>query len=85
MPVSKLVSVAATRRSIEAELRLGNVVDLSMLFADKGERGHLARLAREAEGPRRQDGAAGGLMIDEGDGTRRESPVFIPGKSYVDA
>ena len=70
---------------MEAEDRLGFITDVSMLFAGKGERGHIARLAREAEGGSSKRSAKAGLRMDDQSGEAKESGAYVPGKSYEEA
>ena len=68
---------------MEAEDRLGFIADVSMLFSSKGGRGHVARLARIAEGEKGP--AKGGLRMDDPSGKAVEAGTYVPGKSYEDA
>jgi hypothetical protein len=84
MPLSRMWSARMALRSIEAEERLGFVMDVgSALVGSKGDGGHLRRLARLAAGPRGGD-AGGRLMVDDEKGRAVPSGTFVPGKTYVE-
>ncbi|MDR2141747.1 MAG: hypothetical protein LBR11_08170 [Deltaproteobacteria bacterium] len=83
MPVSRVLSVCRTIKSLEAESRLGFIADVSMLFADKGERGHIDDLVKQTEDQELKEKPRSVLSMDNERGVPVESRGFIPGKSYV--
>jgi hypothetical protein len=84
MPVSQVLSIYRTIKSMEAESRLGFITDVSMLFAGKGERSHIQRLIKQSEdGPGTGGKKKSGMLVDNKNGIPQETTTFIPGESYV--
>jgi hypothetical protein len=75
--------VFKTIKSIEAETRLGFIADVSMLFADKNERGHIKDLIRQYECQTKPEVKTGKLMRDNSKGQGMETNKYIPGVTYV--
>jgi hypothetical protein len=77
MPISHVLSSYKALKRIEAEDRLGFIADVSMLFAEKKDKGHIQDLIKIANDRPET------LKIDDGDGNSVEATEFVPGKTYV--